>query len=95
MKKISIVAAVAIIGISSLTACNRTYRCSCNTTVTVNDSMINSTTTNREYRTTKADARNKCSSWSQVSVSSHTMIDSFGTHNMVDSTKTTTKCSFE
>jgi hypothetical protein len=94
MTKIFMTVAVALLAISTFSACNKTYRCSCVTTVKVNDSMVSSSTSNKEFRTTKADARNKCSNWSQTSVSGYTMVDSFGTHTMMDTTSTTAECSF-
>lgn len=83
MTKIFMAAAIALIAISSFSSCNRTYRCACVTTVKVNDSMVSSTTSNKEFRTTKKDARNKCSNWSQ-----HTAMGS-------DTTHTVAECSFQ
>jgi hypothetical protein len=57
--------------------------------------MISSTTSTKELRTSKADARNKCSNWSQVTTKGYTMVDSLGTHYMVDTTATNADCSFQ
>jgi hypothetical protein len=82
MTKIFMTTIVALLTISSFSACNRTYRCSCVTTIMVNDSTVSSTTITKELRTTKADARNKCSSWSQHTVTG------------ADTTHTAAECSF-
>ena len=79
MKKILIVAGVAVMAVSAFSSCKKTYRCSCTTTMMVNDTVRSTSTTKRDYRTTKADARNKCSSWSQ-----HTETGGQVTHTQTD-----------
>lgn len=83
MKKISIVAAVAFVAICAFSSCKKTFNCSCTTTSSINDSVTSLSTTKREYRTTKADAKSKCTSWSQVHI--------VGT----DTTRTNSNCMFE
>lgn len=83
MKKIFMAAVVATIAISSFSSCNKTYRCSCTATTMINDSLVSTVTTTKEYRTTKADARNKCASWTQHAVTGR------------DTTHTSNDCSFQ
>lgn len=68
MNKVLIVAGIALLSITAMTSCKKTYNCSCTTTTMVNGKTTNVSIVNEEKKTTQTKAKNWCSDWSNTSI---------------------------
>ena len=84
MKKLVILGSAALIAAIMFTSCKRNYTCVCNTTSKVNDSVTSVTYSKQEFKSTKTDAKNRCTNntWWEV-------------NNAGDTTKSNRLCHFE
>lgn len=69
MNKVLIVAGIALLSVSALTSCKKTYKCACTTTTMVNGKTTNVGIVTEERKTTQTKAKNWCSDWSNTNIS--------------------------